>query len=379
MSKSIINKESLTFIFVIGIVVLISVCVLTYMNTKDQIHDHDFIAETYKRIELIDNIRTNVSDAETSRRGYFITGDVEYISVIDDSFNAADTLLKTLRSNSLGNNSRLENADALKSLVKERFSLLRQGIETQKEKGTDLKHHRTYIDRGKVVHQSIVNLANKMKTTEEKSLQENLDFASNSSKFTYFTLLGGVFFSTVIFIVVFVILRKKANQSFDMENTEVTREELEQIVKERTAEISQINQKLYQKVDQLEKLDARLVRSEKYYRMLFEQAHDAIIIFSPEGQIVLDFNNRACEMYGLTREEFKGLSLNSISKNIPQGEENVKSTLEKGYYHNFQSVQYKKDSTEMLVEINASLISYNDKPAILSINRDVTHRILRVI
>jgi hypothetical protein len=70
--------------------------------------------------------------------------------------------------------------------------------------------------------------------------------------------------------------------------------------------------------------------------------------------------------------------LRSIAKNIKQGEENIRNTLEKGYYHNFQSVQYKKDMTEMLVEINASVFTYNGKKVILSINRDITDRILKV-
>ncbi|MBZ0203479.1 MAG: CHASE3 domain-containing protein [Ignavibacteria bacterium] len=377
MHKSIFSRESLTFIFVVGIITLASVSVLTYMNIRDQTNDHDFISDTYSRMAQLDNIMNHISEAEASRRGYFITGDNEYVTIINENYAVIDTMLRELRSNSLDNTMKLENAESLKMLVKERFNLLKEGIETQDKKGTNQKYHKTYIERGKVVNQNITNLISKMKSNEEKKLQENLVLAQNSSKFTYLTLIGGVILSSFLFILVFAILRKKSKQTFDLENQEISREELEQIVKERTAEISQINHKLYQKVDQLEKMDAKLVRSEKYYRMLFEQAHDAIIIFSPEGQIVLDMNNRACELYGFSREEFKGISLNSISKNIPQGNENVKATLEKGYYHNFQSVQYKKDSTEMLIEINASLISYNDKPAILSINRDLTHRILK--
>src|SRR5690349_7339778 len=174
------------------------------------------------------------------------------------------------------------------------------------------------------------------------------------------------------------MLYKKASKVFELESQENTREELESIVRERTAEISQINRKLYGKVDELQKMDKALKQSEQYYRDLFEQAHDAIIIFSPEGETVLDLNDRACELYGFTREEFIGLSLKTISKNVPQGEKHIDNTLKKGYYHNFQSVHYRKNYTEMLMEINASVIDYKGTPAILSINRDITDRILKV-
>ncbi|HRE10731.1 MAG TPA: PAS domain-containing protein, partial [Ignavibacteria bacterium] len=87
---------------------------------------------------------------------------------------------------------------------------------------------------------------------------------------------------------------------------------------------------------------------------------------------------RACDLYGFKREEFIGLSLKTLSKNVKQSLENLNLTLEKGYYHNFQSVHYKKEMTEMLMEINASVFIYNNKKVILSINRDITDRILKV-
>ena len=68
-----------------------------------------------------------------------------------------------------------------------------------------------------------------------------------------------------------------------------------------------------------------------------------------------------------------------IFKNIPENVESVKKTLSKGYYYNFQTVHYRKDSTEMLMEINASVINYKGQTAILSINRDITERILALI
>lgn len=379
MPKSAINKESLTFIFILGILVLISCSVITYMNSRDQTDDHDFIIQSFSRIVLIDNIYASVSEAESSRKGYFITNDPQFLDPFYTATGSIDSLFKILRNLSYDNPTQLANTDTLKNLTAERFRILKEEIDIQNTKGNNPKIHNSSFDRGKVIQSNIRNLTARMKQEEQKTLTQKKELAEQSYKFTYFTLLAGIIISSVIFIAVFIILRKKASKTFDSENQEITREELEQIVKERTAEISQINHKLYQKIDQLEKTEDALKRSEQYYRMLFEQAHDAIIIFSPEEEIVLDVNKHACDLYGLKRNEFIGLSLKSISKNIPQGIENINSTLQKGYYHNFQSVHYKKDATEMLIETNASVIRYNGKPAILALNRDITDRILKVI
>jgi PAS domain S-box-containing protein len=117
-----------------------------------------------------------------------------------------------------------------------------------------------------------------------------------------------------------------------------------------------------------------LKQSEQDYRALFEQAHDAIVVFAPEREIVLDVNKRACEIYGFSQSEFIGMSLETISKDVARGKVQLAETLERGEYLNFETEQYRKDGTEMLLEINASTVLYRGQRVILSINRDITER-----
>ncbi|MEA2560174.1 MAG: hypothetical protein QOH06_1678 [Acidobacteriota bacterium] len=117
-----------------------------------------------------------------------------------------------------------------------------------------------------------------------------------------------------------------------------------------------------------------LERTSRDYRQIFENAHDPIIVFRPEDERVLNVNRRACEIYGFTREEFLQISLASISVDAARGQRQVLETLAGGVYHNFESVQYRKDGSRMFLEINAATVEYEGRPAIISINRDVTER-----
>src|SRR4029079_14041432 len=94
------------------------------------------------------------------------------------------------------------------------------------------------------------------------------------------------------------------------------------------------------------------------YRRIFENAHDAILIIAPENEIVLNVNRRACEVYGRSREEFSGMSLEEISENVGRGRQRVTETLERGSFYNFETVQLRKDGSPMFLEINASAIEY---------------------
>ena len=146
----------------------------------------------------------------------------------------------------------------------------------------------------------------------------------------------------------------------------------------RTAELEAAQRELRRDRDELERRVSERAeevrRASLDYQRIFENAHDAILILSPDNEIILNVNPRACEVYGFNREEFIGMSLERISENVPRGRQHVVKTMERGIFYNFETVQLRKDGSRMFLEINASSIEYEGRPAILSINRDVTER-----
>lgn len=117
-----------------------------------------------------------------------------------------------------------------------------------------------------------------------------------------------------------------------------------------------------------------LAQSERDYRGLFDNAHDAIIIFRPHDEIVLEANPHACQLYGLSRSEFIGMSLLDISQDVARGQRKIAETMRLGQNVGFETTQYRSDGSAMLLEINAAVIEYRGELAILTINRDITNR-----
>lgn len=118
--------------------------------------------------------------------------------------------------------------------------------------------------------------------------------------------------------------------------------------------------------------EQRTIQSEQYYKRLFDGARDAVILFYPENEIIIDVNKRACEIYGFTREEFIGKSLVEISKYPDIGAERVLETLKRKQFWQFQTTQFAKDRRELHFEITASVMEFYGEEVILSINRDIT-------
>ncbi|MFI5144242.1 MAG: PAS domain S-box protein [Ignavibacteria bacterium] len=127
-------------------------------------------------------------------------------------------------------------------------------------------------------------------------------------------------------------------------------------------------------ITERKKLENALKASEKDYKGLFENAHDPIIIFRPEDEIILDVNQSACDVYGYTRSELIGSTLNTLSKNNNNSKEYIRRTIETGKNYRFETIQNKKDGSPVFLEINAGLVDYKGQKAIVSINRDISER-----
>ena len=105
---------------------------------------------------------------------------------------------------------------------------------------------------------------------------------------------------------------------------------------------------------------------------IFQKAGDAILIFEPHSEQVLEVNETACALYGYTPSEFRSLSMKQITKDVPLGEEAIARLLRGEEIGNFESVQFRKNGEEITMLCKGSLIEYDGKPAILSLNRDIT-------
>ncbi len=121
-------------------------------------------------------------------------------------------------------------------------------------------------------------------------------------------------------------------------------------------------------------LKEALQASEREYRGLFEKASDAILILNPDNEQVLEVNPQACKLYGYRRDEFVGLSLKALSGDLHSREPYLESTLKSNGAVNFETRHIRKDGSVMELEVNASVVQYHGKTAILSINRDITEQ-----
>ncbi len=122
-------------------------------------------------------------------------------------------------------------------------------------------------------------------------------------------------------------------------------------------------------------IEARLRESEEKYRTLVERANDGIVIV--QDGVVKYANPRMAELDGSTLEEFIGSPITDHISDIDMGRVT-------GIYRrriagekvptSYEAVLKRRDGTPAQAEMNAGVVSYEGRPAVLAIVRDITER-----
>ncbi|SFM76933.1 PAS domain S-box protein [Methanolobus profundi] len=118
----------------------------------------------------------------------------------------------------------------------------------------------------------------------------------------------------------------------------------------------------------------RLKASEEKFRILFENAADAIIIFDTDCNII-DVNSVAFDMLGYKEDELLKMSRHDLVAPASYGtcDEKVADVMD-DKCNRFEITYMKKDGTLIPVEMGVRVIEYNGISALLSNVRDVSER-----
>ncbi len=131
---------------------------------------------------------------------------------------------------------------------------------------------------------------------------------------------------------------------------------------------------IWQDVTERRRTEAAARSSEEKFSTLFDAVDDAIFILDEQGKFI-EINRAAHERLGYTREEMLSMSLGQLDapEFAPLVPRRIAEVSEKGSAIH-ESAHVRKDGTVMPVEVNAKIITYGGRKAIISVIRDITER-----
>jgi PAS domain S-box-containing protein len=126
------------------------------------------------------------------------------------------------------------------------------------------------------------------------------------------------------------------------------------------------------------KAEEALENSETRLQQLFDNINDGITVLDGHTFEILDLNQRVCQIYGYTQEEFRSMPLGSFSSEGPDyGRRTLTAHYERamtGEPELFERQVRRKDGRLVWVEMNLKKVSLGGRDCVLSVIRDVSER-----
>ncbi len=122
----------------------------------------------------------------------------------------------------------------------------------------------------------------------------------------------------------------------------------------------------------------RIEDSEKRYRMLFENASDAIFILEAEGEDagrIVAANRAAADMHGYSTEELVSMKITDLD--TPEAAQEAPGRISRilaGERVKAELTHVRKDGSPIYVEVSAGLVDFGSHRYILAMDRDITER-----
>ncbi len=131
-----------------------------------------------------------------------------------------------------------------------------------------------------------------------------------------------------------------------------------------------VEQEIISSVEKEKIANQKLMESELLYRSIFNGVNDAIFLETLTGE-VLDVNDRACEMFGWSREEF----LTKTVQDMVPPENRALLPAEQSpedFHETLETVNIRADGTRFPVAITGSVQQIGDQPRLLVVVRDIS-------
>lgn len=175
------SKRNLRFGFGIGLIILLLSSGLSYFSIKQLLESQYWVAHTTEVKSALDNLISEMKDAETGQRGFLLTGDEEFLEPYNGAREQVLGHYYRVKQLTIDNRSQQKDLPLLEKLIAEKFSTIDQTI---RDKRRGIPPSITTLLRGKAIMDSTRVMVKNMNARENQLMVLR---SKQMSKFTVFT------------------------------------------------------------------------------------------------------------------------------------------------------------------------------------------------
>lgn len=194
------KRVALGFGLATAIAILISV--VSYRSTTGVVKSSHQVIHSQKVLYKLEDVLSQMKDAQTGQRGYIITGQKRYLKPYRTATQNVNQQVKEIRKLTAGNFNQQRRLDTLEPLLSEKFAKLKHTIELRQDKGFLAATQALITYNGENLMDKIRRTIHEMENAENAQLTQRSQAAETSASNTIFILTSGIFINFFIFAAV---------------------------------------------------------------------------------------------------------------------------------------------------------------------------------
>lgn len=209
---------------VVGLATLAAVSWLSFRNTEELIAANQRLAQAHKLIEDLTDLHLLLDDAESSCRGYALSGKIDYLKPYEAALAQLDVTAQVLRHDLAADSYRLSQFQELEPLVQARLGVMKDLVQARQTGGFDAAVQTLQSDRGKRLTDEIRQKISAMQTEERNDLldreRESRERARTTILAVGLTCLLGIALLLAASIVIYRLNRRSEKDHVALQNAE---------------------------------------------------------------------------------------------------------------------------------------------------------------
>ncbi len=209
---------------VVGLVTLSAVGWLAYRNTKEFVDANQRLSQAHKLIEDLTALHLLLDDAESSCRGFALSGKSEYLKPYDAALAQLDVAMQVLRYDLAADSNRSRQFQELQPLIQARLEVMKDIVEARRRGGFEAAVRVVQSDRGKKLTDEIRQRISVMQTEERNDLLDRERDARERARSTIFavgvTCVLGIALLITASVVIYRLNRQAETAHISLHNAE---------------------------------------------------------------------------------------------------------------------------------------------------------------
>ncbi|AMW27945.1 CHASE3 domain-containing protein [Arthrospira platensis] len=202
-------QKKVLFGFVVSSVLLLIVTYSGYHTSKQLANLKEWEIHTKQVLRFLEEISTDLSDAETGQRGFLLTLEPEYLEPYNQAVKEIDQDLSVLISLTRDNPTQQKHLDDLSTLISQKLEELQMTIELAKSGNTQTAIELVKTHHGKNLMNEIRQILDTMKDEEERLFEIRSDATDELIKNTFLVFGIGIVFDLGLLSALYLVIYRE--------------------------------------------------------------------------------------------------------------------------------------------------------------------------